>query len=78
MKIDYRVHGVASGQASIQTEVNGESLGASMPCLEVELTSVDGRSGSTILRIVGSQINEAKEKFKAGSVVTAEFTPKAY
>jgi len=68
MKVEFRVHGVSKGSANVQTEVDGEMLNASVPCAEVELVTVGGRSGSLTLRFVGAAMQEALDKFTPDSV----------
>lgn len=77
MKVDFKVHGVAAGYANVRTEVDGEALTASVPCLEVELVTMSERSGSLTLRFVGSAMEEAKEMFSADKVLSATFEAQA-
>ena len=73
MKVEFKVHGVSKGQANVRTEVDGEPITASVPCLEVEMTTVAERSGSLTLRFVGSAMEEARELFQPDAVLTANF-----
>lgn len=73
MKVKMRVHGVSNGNANAQTEVDGEMLQASVPCLEVELVTVSQRHGSLMLRFTGSQIEEARELYKTDRSIVATF-----
>lgn len=73
MKVDFKVHGVSRGSANTQHEEDGEVITATLPCLEVELTTVAQRSGSLTLRFVGSAIEQAKELFQPDAVLTATF-----
>ncbi len=73
MKVEFKVHGVAQGTANIRTEIEGEMLTASVPCLEVELVTVAERSGSLTLRFVGAAIEEAKEIYVKDAVLTGTF-----
>jgi hypothetical protein len=68
MKVEFKVHGIAKGTANVKTEVDGEALTASVPCVEVELVTVSERSGSLTLRFVGSAMEEAVAKFTPDSV----------
>ncbi len=72
MKVEFKVHGVAKGMANVRTEVDGETLTAAIPCVEVELVTIAERSGSLTLRFVGSAMEEAVEKFTPDSVHTWE------
>jgi hypothetical protein len=74
MKVDFKVHGVSKGFANARTEIDGETITASVPCTEVELTTVAERSGSLTLRFVGSAMGQAEELFKKDALVSAEFT----
>lgn len=76
MNVDFRVHGVAKGSANVRTEVDGETLTASVPALEVELVTVSDRSGNLTLRFVGSSIEAAAELFKPDAEISATFGPK--
>ena len=78
MKVDFRVHGVASSFANVKTEVDGEQLNASVPSLEVELVTVSERNGNLTLRFVGGGIEDAKKLFQPNAVVSAEFSAAAY
>lgn len=77
MKVDFKVHGVSSGFANARTDVDGETITASIPCTEVELTTVAERSGSLTLRFVGSAMEQAKQLFKPDALVSADFTSSA-
>jgi len=76
MKVDFRVHGIGNGNANVRTEVEGESITATVPCLEVELVTTSERSGNLTLRFVGSSIEEARKLFARDAVLTATFEPK--
>jgi hypothetical protein len=77
MKIEYKVHGVSNGSANVKAEVNGETINAAAPSLDVELTPADGGTNGTItLRIIGSQAEEAKELFKPDAAITVDFAGK--
>jgi len=73
MKIEFRVHGVSRSRANVPTEVDGEMMTASVPCLEVELVTTNTRSGNLTLRLVGAQIADGEELFKQDAVITADF-----
>lgn len=76
IKQEFRVNGVGDGHAGVQTEVDGETVRANVPCLEVELVPVGGRSGSFTLRAIGANIEEARKCFQPGAEITATFEPK--
>lgn len=73
MKVAFRVHGVSEQRVNVQTEVDGETLQASVPCLEVELVTASERSGNLTLRFTGSQKEEAQELFQKDAVIVADF-----
>lgn len=73
MKVNFKVHGVSDGFANVRTEVDGETLTASVPALEVELVTEAERSGSLTLRFVGSAINDARELFTKDAKISADF-----
>jgi hypothetical protein len=73
MKVNFKVHGVSKGFANARTEIDGETITASVPCLEVELTTVAERSGSLTLRFVGSSMEQAAELFKQDALLSADF-----
>lgn len=77
MKFDFKVHGVASGQANVRTEVDGEPMTATVPCLEVELVTASERNGNLVLRIVGSSLSEAVALFAKDALIEGEFKAKA-
>lgn len=73
MNVEFKVHGVANGNANVRTEVDGEPITATVPCLEVELVTVAERSGSLTLRFVGSAIEDARKLFAKDAQLTATF-----
>lgn len=73
MNVEFRVHTVAEARANARTEVDGETLTASIPCLEVELTTVQERSGTLTLRFVGSAMEDARKLFAADKIFHADF-----
>jgi hypothetical protein len=73
MKVAFRVHGVAEGRANVATEVDGETLQATVPCLEVELVTESVRHGNQTLRFTGSQMEEAKELFQKDAKIIGDF-----
>lgn len=74
MKVGFRVHTVAESRANARTEVEGEMLTASIPCLEVELVTIQERSGTLTLRFVGSAMEDARKMFTADKVIYADFS----
>lgn len=70
MKVEFKVHGIAKGAANVRTDVDGEMLTASVPCVEVELVTVSERSGSLTLRFVGASMEEALKRFTPDSIHT--------
>lgn len=72
MIVEFRVHTVAEARANVRTEVEGEMLTASIPCVEVELTTVQERSGTLTLRFV-TAMDEARQFFTADKIVHADF-----
>ncbi len=68
MKVEFKVHGISKGTATVKTEVDGEEVTASLPSLEVELVSVKQRHGNIVLRFVGQEMAEAQDKFKQDGV----------
>lgn len=76
IKQEFRVNGVSDGHAGVQTEVDGETVRANVPCLEVELIPAGGRSGSFTLRAIGANIEDARKVFTPGAEITATFEPK--
>jgi len=74
MKVNFNINGVSKGNAGVNTEVAGEPMRASVPCLEVELIAADGMSGSLTLRFVGGSMQEAQDVFKPGKKISADFT----
>ena len=76
MKVDFLVHTVSNQSANVPTEVDGEAMNASVPCLEVELVTKLERHGTLTLRFVGGGIAEAKELFKPDAYITADFGSK--
>jgi hypothetical protein len=77
MKVEYKVHGVAKGMANVPTEVDGEPITASVPCLEVELVTVSQRHGNQTLRFIGSQMAEAEELYKPDAEIMVTFEAKS-
>ncbi len=73
MNVEFKVHGVANAYTNVATEVDGEAISASVPCLEVELVTTSVRSGNLTLRFVGASIAEARELFSADAVLVASF-----
>jgi hypothetical protein len=76
MDVDFVVHSVAKAQANVRTEVDGEPMTAQVPCLEVELTTVQERSGTLTLRLVGSAMAAAEGLFKPDAQISASFAAK--
>lgn len=69
MNIPMRVHRVSSHPVDVEVVFNGEKARASLPELEIELTSDDGH-GSHALRFRSSaEIAAAKALFSPGSTV---------
>src|SRR5690349_2642170 len=73
MDVEFVVHSVAQAQANVQTQVDGETMTAQVPCIEVELATVAERSGTLTLRLVGSGMAAAKDLFKPDAKITATF-----
>ena len=73
--IAFRVASVVPGHASARTEIDGESVSALVPCLEVELVQV-GRNRSFTMQVIGAAIDEAKKMFTQDAEITAKFEPK--
>lgn len=76
MNIDFKVHGVSKGNANVPTEVDGEPMTATVPCLEVELVTTSPRSGNLTLRLVGDAMKSGADLFKQDAVLTATFASK--
>ena len=74
MKVEFKVHGTSMGNANMRADVDGETLTGTVPCFEVELTTVAERSGTLTLRFVGSSIDGAKELFSKDAMITADFS----
>lgn len=55
----FKVHGANRVPFSRPVQVDGQTLMASVPCLEVELVTEDVASGSLTLRFFGDKIEEA-------------------
>lgn len=77
MKVDFKVHGVAEGRANVPTDVDGETVIATVPCLEVELVTTSERNGNLTLRFVGSSIDAARALFTRDAAIAATFEVKA-
>lgn len=76
MKVEFRVHTVAISSANVKAEIEGETITASAPALEVELVTLSERSGTLTLRFIGDAMNDAKELFKQDAYITADFAAK--
>lgn len=70
MNVEFRVQNVIDTTTVVKTEVEGEPMSATVPCVEVELTTESSRHGSLTLRFVGGQVAAAREKFVKGETVT--------
>jgi ABC-type sulfate/molybdate transport systems ATPase subunit len=76
MNIEFRVHTVANSHSNVKAEVNGETINALAPALEVELVPASGSGGSLTLRVIGGQMEEAKGIFKENATIVADFVNK--
>ncbi len=72
LKVNFGVHGVSDTTVGLLADVDGEKMGVTTKCLEVELTSKDGRHGSLTLRFV-KDAEAAYEIFNGADTVTATF-----
>lgn len=72
MKLNLQVHGVSSTTVPVKVEYEGHTVNAPIECFEVELTSPK-RHGSTTLRFIGKEIEEAMEVFKRDGAVSVTF-----
>ena len=75
--VQFKVASVTQGHANARTEIDGESVSALVPCLEVELVQV-GRGRSFTMQVVGAAMEEAKNMFKPDAEITASFNAKGY
>lgn len=77
----YTVHRASLHQREAQVSLNGETVTAVVPTLEVELIPVDGQAvehaGTVKLAYQGGAIDEAKTVFVEGQKVSATFAPVA-
>lgn len=68
LTLEYRVHSAAQAPTTIDVEVDGETVQATVPALTVELLPNDHRGGTLTLRLVG------KERLALGAAI---FQPEA-
>lgn len=70
MEFKYKVHGATEAKATVIANVGGQDIPVEVRSLEVELTPVDSKNGTTVLRFVGADIEAARERFKADAEIT--------
>jgi len=69
MKIDFKVHAVTPQTVPLTVPYNGATIAATVPCTVVELVAMNPRHGSLMLRFIGDESEEAKEKFVVDKVI---------
>jgi hypothetical protein len=73
MNIPMRVHRVSTHPVDVEVVFNGEKAHASLPELEVELTSDDGHGSQMLHFRSSSDVAAAKALFKQGGPVMMTF-----
>ena len=68
MEIRFVVHNISTVPHRAQVEMKGESIFASVDCVEVELVGAD-LHGSFTARFYGADAGEARAKFKKDAIV---------
>ena len=77
LQVVFSVHGTSMSSVPVKVPYEGKTVNAMLDCLEVELTSDNGRHCSPTLRFVGDEIVKAQELFKRDSkrTVTVDVSP---
>ena len=71
MKIEYRVHNVSQGPiARTKAMVGKQELSVICDCVEAELVSEDGRSGTVTIRAIGDDRGAAADLFVKDAKIT--------
>lgn len=73
MKIKFKVHNVSRSVASATTVIDGETVPATVPCLEVELVTLSERHGNVTFRFTGTAMADARELFQPDAVIVGGF-----
>lgn len=68
LQVEYVVHTIITTTLPVSVDYNGQSMQATIKCLEVELMP-SNRGSSPILQFVGEEYAPAKEFFKEGQKI---------
>lgn len=75
MQVKYRVHRANVGQSEIEVVLpDGSKTMATVNSVEVELVPIAQAHGTISLRFTGSHLEESTALYRAGQIITAEFT----
>ena len=73
MQLRYLVQNPSDTTVGTRATVNGKEMTVSAPGFECDLVAYDSMQGGIKIRVIGEQVAEAKELFKADSTINVTF-----